>query len=333
MVNNAKARWPRLARFWQVILRVWHVLVIIFLITLGVVLLMLVMTDFYLCTGAEWLYCFKWPLDHVLGWLGTDSVKLTDSALYGRFIQNMLLFFAYGVAVPGRLFMLTRERKKHQRELARQRNECATELNKTRRKHRRELADERNKLEEEYGITITPVKEKGKDDLEWMLLHYNTSEQIRIFAGSFEWLPWNKDLRDRVVTLAKGGNAEFVSYRTKEQVQAHLSEDILDDGQTLYDALKAHFTFESGLRITCTLTTSLNAKQRFLYRSLSSDEGGPEQPFNACALLNANHGELLGRIVRQFIKARRWGILEDQSSPDDQDANDAYHDRHNFTPD
>lgn len=158
----------------------------------------------------------------------------------------------------------------------------------------------RQRLQRELGIETSPITQKGKDDLEWMLQHYRTAEHVTIFAGSFDWLGQNKEMRDQIIKLAKEGNLELVSRRTKAEVDRSLEED-----EELYETLSGHFHYESELNgVTCTMMKALGTPSKFLYRSSTTEPG---KAFNACVFTNTEQSQELLHILSQLTKAEHWG--------------------------
>lgn len=137
-------------------------------------------------------------------------------------------------------------------------------------KIREEIKNTQKEFLAEHGITINPVKRKGKDDLEWMLPHYQQADRVIICAGSFDWLGDNKEMKKRIRQLAAEDHLKLVSYRTKEQVEAAFRRK---GEQELFRELEKHFGYESGLEgVTCTMIQKLGADWEFLYRSRADAE-------------------------------------------------------------
>lgn len=166
-------------------------------------------------------------------------------------------------------------------------------------KLRQEVKDAQQEFLAEHGITIKPVQKKGKDDLEWMVPYYQQGERITIFAGSFDWLGKNREIKERIRELAKEDNLRLVSYRTKEQVEAAFQRK---GEQGLFRELQTHFSYESGLEgVTCTMIDKLGADWEFLYRS----RAGPQTTsvFNVCYIGTTPRNIELLNILSKFSKA------------------------------
>ncbi len=152
---------------------------------------------------------------------------------------------------------------------------------------------------DEHGITINPVQKKGRDDLEWMLPYYQQAGRITIFAGSFDWLGDNRQIKNRLRQLATEDNLRLVSYRTKEQVEAAFQRK---GEQSFFRELQTNFSYESGLDgMTCTMIEKLGADWEFLYRS----RAGPETPsvFNVCYIGTTPRNIELLNILSKLTKA------------------------------
>ncbi len=164
----------------------------------------------------------------------------------------------------------------------------------------------RRKLQQELGIEASPITQKGKDDLEWMLQHYRTAEHVTIFAGSFDWLSQNKEIKNQIIKLAKEGNLELVSRRTKAVVDRSLAGDA-----DLSQALSGHFRYESKLDgVTCTMMKALGTPSKFLYRSSTTEHG---KAFNACVFTNTEQSKELLHILYELTKAEHWGTPDNGS--------------------
>lgn len=149
----------------------------------------------------------------------------------------------------------------------------------------------------EHGITINPVKKQGKDDLEWMLPHYQQAGRVIIFAGSFDWLGDNEQMKQRICQLAAEDHLGLVSYRTKEQVEAAFQRK---GEQELFRELEKHFGYESGLEgVTCTMIQKLGADWEFLYRSRAD----AENVFNVSYISTTPRNIELLNILSELTKA------------------------------
>lgn len=152
----------------------------------------------------------------------------------------------------------------------------------------------------EHGIAIDPVKKKGKDDLEWMLPHYQQAGRVTIFAGSFDWLRDNKQMKQRIRQLATEDHLKLVSYKTKEQVEAAFQRK---GEQDFFREIERHFGYESGLEgVTCTMIQNLGADWKFLYRSADV-----ENAFNVCYLSTTPRNIELLHILSKLTIAGHWG--------------------------
>ncbi len=179
------------------------------------------------------------------------------------------------------------------------------------RKLRQELKKAQEQFQKEQGIQSFPIEEKGKDDIKWMLPHYRTAEHVTIFAGSFDWLGQKKEMRDQIIKLAKEGNLELVSRRTKAEVDRSLEEDV-----ELYETLSGHFHYESELNgVTCTMIKALGTQYKFLYRSSTTEPG---KAFNARVFTNTEQSRELLHILSQLTKAEHWGKPAVDSSSTEQ---------------
>lgn len=164
---------------------------------------------------------------------------------------------------------------------------------------RREVKDAQQEFLAEHGIAINPIQKKGKDDLEWMFPYYQQAGRITIFAGSFDWLGDNRQIKERIRQLATENNLRLVSYRTKEQVEAAFRRK---GEQGFFRELQTHFSYESGLEgVTCTMIEKLGADWEFLYRS----RAGPETPsvFNVCYIGTTPRNIELLNILSKLAKA------------------------------
>jgi hypothetical protein len=162
----------------------------------------------------------------------------------------------------------------------------------------------------EHGITINPVKRKGKDDLEWMLPHYQQADRVIICAGSFDWLGDNKEMKERIRQLAAEDHLKLVSYKTKKQVEAAFQRE---GEQELFRELEKHFGYESGLEgVTCTMIQRLGADYEFLYRSRADAENA----FNVSYISTTPRNIELLYILSELTKAveRRSEHTPDSSS-------------------
>ena len=180
---------------------------------------------------------------HVLSIFSSSTLFGLKEDQYKALVSDAILVLAFGFAlIP--LFQVSMNTKKLRKEVA--------------------------EFLAEHGITINPVKKKGKDDLEWMLPHYEQADRVIVCAGSFDWLGENEQMKERIRQLAAEEHLRLVSYRTKDQVEAAFQRK----GETeLFRELEKHFAYESGLEgVTCTMIQKLGADWEFLYRSRADAE-------------------------------------------------------------
>jgi len=175
----------------------------------------------------------------------------------------------------------------------------------------RKLRKEVSEFLAEHGITIKPVKKKGKDDLEWMLPHYQQAGHVTIFAGSFDWLGENKAMKERIHQLAAEDHLKLVSYKSEQQIEESFQRK---RERAFFGELKKHFCFDSGLEgVTCTMIQKLGADWEFLYRSRADAENA----FNVCYLSTTPRNIELLHILSQLTKAERWDTPAGGSGPTD----------------
>lgn len=255
------------------IFRFAYYALIAFLVLWAFTVVTLVATHICLIFNKGPLEIFRWWPDLSLGLLfGRTATQLAEHQ-YSALVSDMIAAFAFivtvGAVVQARLY-------------------------------KRNL---RRRLQRELGIEASPITQKGKDDLEWMLQHYRTAEHVTIFAGSFDWLGQNGEMRDQIIKLAKEGNLELVSRRTKAEVDKSLEKDT--ELYTALSTLSDHFRCESELNgVTCTMIRALGTPSKFLYRSSTTD---PDKAFNACVFTNTEQSRELLHILSQLTKAEHWG--------------------------
>ena len=167
----------------------------------------------------------------------------------------------------------------------------------------------REALRKEYGIRSSPIAEEGKDDLDWMLPHYQKASRMTIFAGGFGWLGINSGIKKRVLELAKDSKLDLVSYKNKEQVVEAFKGK---GGQKLFNDLEHCFRYESGLQsVVCTMTQPSAAEWSFLYKSRPDEEG---HAFNVCVLSDIDRTRELLHILSELTKAENWGSPDNDGS-------------------
>jgi hypothetical protein len=181
------------------------------------------------------------------------------------------------------------------------------------RKLRQELREAQKQFQKEHGIQSFPIEKKGEDDLAWMLPHYQKAKRITIFAGSFDWLADNREMKKRILTLANEGKLDLVSYRSKEEVEEAFRGKTL---QELFKTLRDHFKFKSNLEdVTCTIVQKSATDWEFLYKSRPDDAG---HAFNACVLSDTDRSRELLHILTKLGDAKHWGTPADDSRSTEQ---------------
>lgn len=168
----------------------------------------------------------------------------------------------------------------------------------------------REELRKEYGIKSAPINEKGKDDLVWMLSHYEKADRMTIFAGGFGWLEINSDMKKRVLELAKDSKLNLVSYRSEQEVKDAFGGNRAQ--KLFFKDLKPCFRYGSGLQnVVCTMIQRSATEWSFLYKSRPDEEG---HAFNVCVLSDTNSTRELLHILSALTKAENWGELDHEAS-------------------
>jgi len=270
-------------------------------------------THFFMIAGKEVPDVVRYLPDRVFGWLRIRLEGMPKES-YTALISDLVVAAGFVLAwVP--LVQAWRTGARLRRERRADRDKLTRDTEAMRRKYGRDLREERKKFYEGLGMEVQEVETPGVDDLKWMLKHYVPAKRIKVFAGSFDWIPLNEELRDVIVSMAEQEEITLYSYWDEQKVRGALGGAVSSDGGSLFEALKARFRFLSAVKIICSLTEEAGSDKKFLYRSPSESK-----PFNVCFHSDHPHSRLLVDIVGQFCRARDWGVKLGQSSPVDQDA-------------
>ncbi len=216
---------------------------------------------------------FTWLPDSILRLFGIDVSNLPANT-YPALISAMILAVGFSITITPIFAVFRRTGKLRQ-----------------------EVRDAQQEFLSEHGITINPVKKKGRDDLEWMLPHYEQADRVIVCAGSFDWLGENEQMKKRIHQLAAEDHLKLVSYKTKDQVEAAFQRK----GETeLFRELEKHFAYESGLEgVTYTMIQKLGADWEFLYRSRAD----AENVFNVSYISTTPRNIELLNILSELTKA------------------------------
>ncbi len=227
---------------------------------------------------------------HVLSILSSFTLFGLEEEQYKALVSDAILVLAFGFAlVP--LFQASQNT----------------------RKLGRELKDIKEQFQKEHGIQSFPIQQKGEDDLEWMLPHYQQAGCVTIFAGSFDWLGDNEQIKQRIRQLATEDHLELVSYKTEGEVEeAFRAKNQVE----MFQTLKGNFKFESKLKdVTCTFIQKSAVDWEFLYKSRADDK---RNDFNVCVLSDTDRSRELLHVLSELTKAEHWGISAGDSSSAEQ---------------
>ncbi|MCD4779051.1 MAG: hypothetical protein K8S27_00670 [Candidatus Omnitrophica bacterium] len=141
-------------------------------------------------------------------------------------------------------------------------------------------------------IQIKKVYNDGIDDLIIMLKYYKMADNVSVYAGDFDWLAKNENLKKEIERLAKENKIRLYSYKNAEAVSKNIN-DI-----ELFNLLKDEFKFDRGKEIKCSLieTKGVNV---FLYKSELKSIGGDN---SVCIVQGINEGIYLLRIMRELLE-------------------------------
>lgn len=239
--------------------------------------------------------CRWWP-DMILRLLfGSSAAQLTE-AQYASLISDMIAAFAFVVAVAAVVQVILYKRR------------VERGLLQAQAEYEYKLKEAKKDFERKMGITSQPIEKMGDDDLKWMLPHYKEGDRVTVFAGSFDWLGDNPEMKKRILELAEEDKLNLISYRTKEQVRDSFERK---NAVKLFENLIDCFRYESGLddvnKVVCTMVQLSATEWRFLYKSLPDEEG---HAFNACVLSDTDSTRQLLHILSQLTRADRWGTQD-----------------------
>ena len=204
---------------------------------------------------------FKWFPDFALKLRGID-LKCLKSEQYTAVVGNMIFAIAFIAAMVPLVAAWCNTRKIRQQ------------------------------IQKEYGIKSFPIKNPGDDDLKWMLPHYQRGQRITIFAGSFDWLGDNPEMKKRILQLAKEGKLDLVSYRSIKEIEDAFKTKVDNE---LLSVIRKRLKVESKLEgVTCTFVQKSGMDAEFLYKSRPDDEG---HMFNACVLSDTDKSRVLLHIL------------------------------------
>lgn len=160
----------------------------------------------------------------------------------------------------------------------------------------------------EQGIQRSPVREKGVEDIKWMLPFYDKGKNITIFGGDFTWigekqeLKPNRKFRDRICKLAGTGELKLVSYKKKEKIREAYKEKKLI---SLFDQLEGCFQYESKLKgVVCTIIERRPNEWKFLYRANPHES---QHVYDNYALSDTDNTRELLHVLSELTKAGHWG--------------------------
>lgn len=295
--NSLKAA---LSSAWRRVLR--HVcrwayfILIALLVVWAATVVMLVATHICLIFGKGPLGLCRWWPDMVLSLVfGSSAAQLTE-AQYASLVSDMIAAFAFVVAVAAVVQAILYKRR------------VGRGLLQAKTEYQNKLKEAKKDFERKMGITSQPIENKGDDDLKWMLSHYKEADRVTVFAGSFDWLGDNKQMKNRILELAAEDKLNLVSYRTKEHVKDSFERK---NAVELFENLKDCFRYESDLddvnKVVCTIVQLSATEWRFLYKSLPDEKG---HAFNACVLSDTDSTRQLLHILSQLTRGDRWGTAD-----------------------
>ena len=140
-------------------------------------------------------------------------------------------------------------------------------------------------------VQIKKVYKDGFDDLRIMLKYYKMADNVSVYAGDFDWLAKDENLKKEIQRLANQNKIRLYSYKNAEAVSKNI------DDIELFNLLKDEFKFDCGIEIKCSLieTKGVNV---FLYKSELKSIGGEN---SVCIVQGINEGIYLLRIIKELL--------------------------------
>lgn len=148
-------------------------------------------------------------------------------------------------------------------------------------KHKRDL-------KRQAIVQTEPIYQDGVDDLKIMLKYYKLAGHVDVFAGDFDWITKNEELKNIIIELAKQEKIDLYSYKKEETVKKNINDD------ELYNhLLKPRFHFDEKKEIKCSLV-EMKGNRVFLYKSEQRIIGGEN---NICIIQGIDEGQYLLQMI------------------------------------
>lgn len=153
------------------------------------------------------------------------------------------------------------------------------------------LVKHRKDVKKQAIIQTKRVYVDGVDDLKIMLDYYKLAEKVVVYAGDFDWLTKNKDLKNEISRLAKEEKIDLFSHRDENTIKNSIDDD------EIFNLLIPRFHFDYDKRIKCSIVET-KGNQVFLYKSEQKIVGREN---NVCIIQGINEGQYLLQIIINLL--------------------------------
>lgn len=149
------------------------------------------------------------------------------------------------------------------------------------------------KINRESIIKKYDTPNDGTDDLLIMLRYYKKAEHLTIFAGDYDWLEKNTELKTTILSLAARNKLKLVSHKTETSVESSMQP-------ITFSSLKKHFTFDSKFNKKCSVIKA-SQENVLLYKfDTSIRVGGAKQIY---VIHEVDDTKYLLKVIEKFAEA------------------------------
>jgi len=158
------------------------------------------------------------------------------------------------------------------------------------------LGKYRRDLKRRAIVQAEPVYRDGVDDLKIMLKYYRLAGYVAVFAGNFDWLTKNPELKDQIIRLANEEKIHLFSYKNRETVK----DGINNEGIFKLLESKRLIHFDNTKRIKCSMI-EMQGNRVFLYKSEQKIFGGENY---VCIVQGINEGRYLLQMITNLLELK-----------------------------